>query len=95
MLSSYLTRIFVCNIVVSREMSSALEVGIGSSVGGGGDDMIVVGELGAEPEAVCRLREDRDLIILVALLSAVRKSSTIGIVRECDGIHVLAPTFAE
>lgn len=53
MLNSYLTRIFVCNIVVSWEISSVLEVGMDSSVGNGGVEVIAVGELGAEPEAVC------------------------------------------
>lgn len=87
MFNSYLTRMFVCNIVVSREMYSALEVGMDSSGDNERVEVIEVGELGAEPEKACRLSEERDLIMLVALLSAVRKSSTIGVVRECGGMY--------
>lgn len=78
MFNSYLTRICVCNIVVRRERNSALEVGTDSSaVDEERVEVIAVGELGAEPEAACRLSDERDLIMLVALLSAVRKSSTV------------------
>jgi hypothetical protein len=87
MFNSYLTRMFVCNIVVSREINSVLEVGMDSSAGDERVEVIAVGELGGEPEAACRLREERDLIMVVALLRAVRKSSTVGIVRERGGTH--------
>lgn len=59
-----------------------------SSVGKERVEVMVVGELGAEPEEACRLREERVLIMLVAFLSVVRKSSTNSIVRERDGTHV-------
>ena len=88
MFNSYLTRIFVCNVVVSRAINSVLEVGMGSSAGGERVEVIVVGELGAEPGVACRWREERDLIMLVAFLSVVRKSSTNSIVRGRGGTHV-------
>lgn len=75
MFSSYLTRMFVCSIVVRRETISVFDAGVGSSVGVRGDAVIAVGELGAEPEPGCRLSEARVLIKFVAFLSAVRKSS--------------------
>lgn len=75
MFNSYLTRMFVCNIAVRRETISVLDAGVGSSVGVRGDVVIAVGELGAEPEAACRLSEVSVLIKFVAFLSAVRKSS--------------------
>jgi hypothetical protein len=95
MFSSYLTRTFVCRIVVKREINSAFDVGMDSSTGGEREAAIEVGELGAEPEAGFRLREERVLTIFVAFLSAVRKSSTGGIVRERKKIWKCAPTFAE
>lgn len=82
MFSSYLTRTLVCNIVVRRDMISVLDAGIGSSVDVEGVAVIAVGELGTEPEAACRLSEERDLTMLVAFLSVVRKSSAIEIVKE-------------
>ena len=72
---------FVCSIVVRRDIVSALDVGMGSSIGIEGDAVIEVGELGAEPEPVCRLSEERVLIMFVAFLSVVRKSSATEIVR--------------
>jgi hypothetical protein len=86
---------FVCSIVVSREINSTLDVGVESSVGNGEVVLIEVGELGAEPEFVCRLREERDLTILVAVLSAVRKSSTDKVMRACKVMGVYAVTFTE
>lgn len=77
---------FVCSIFVSREINPVLEGGMDPSVGDERVEVIMVGELGAEPEAVCRLREERELIMLIAFLSAVRKSSTIGIV--CEGVYL-------
>lgn len=93
--NSYLTRIFVRSVVVRREIISVTDVGVGSSVGVKGATVIAVGELGAEPEVACRLREERALIMFVAFLSAVRKSSTIEIVRRCERACVNAPTFAK
>lgn len=95
MLNSYLTRILVCSIVVRREINSALEVGVDSSVGNETVAVIEEGEFGAEPEAACRLSEESVLIMFVAFLSAVRKSSTGGMVRECNRIWAYAPTFVE
>ena len=66
---------FACSIAVRRETISVLDTGMGSSVGVRGDVVIAVGELGAEPEAACRLSEVSVLIKFVAFLSAVRKSS--------------------
>jgi len=76
-------------------MISVLEVGIDSSIGIEGVAVIAVGELGAEPEAACRLSEQRDFIIFDAFLSVVRKSSAIGIVSECNSTDADAPTFAK
>lgn len=72
----------VCSIVVRREIISVLDAGVDSSVGGEGAAATAVGELGAGLEVVCRLSEEMILIMFVAFLSAVRKSSTFGIVRE-------------
>ena len=55
-----------------------------SSVGNERGEVIAVGELGAEP--ACRLSEERALMMLVAVLRVVRKSSTIKIVREWNGM---------
>jgi hypothetical protein len=85
----------VCRVVVRREIISVLDVGIDSSVGGEGAAVIAVGELGVELGVACRLSEERALIMFVAFLSAVRKSSTVGIVRECNDICLNAPTFAK
>ena len=95
MFSSYLTRMFVCSIVVKRDIISVLDVGMGSSTGIEGAAVIAVGELGAEPEVVCRLSKERDLIMFVVFLSVVRKSSAIEIVRACNKTGVDAPTFAK
>lgn len=95
MFISYLTRTFVCSIVVRRDINSALGVGMGSSVGVDGVAVIAVGELGAEPGVACRLSDERVLIMFVAFLSVVRKSSTVGIVRECNKTRVETPTFAK
>ena len=84
----------VCSIVVSRDIVSVLDAGMDSSVGGEGAAVMAVGELGVEPEVACRLREERVLIMFVAFFSAVRKSSTVGIVRECNKTCLNAPTFA-
>ena len=54
---------------------------------------IEVGELGAEPEVGCRLSEERVLIMFVVFFSAVRKSSTVWLVRECNRIHLDVRTF--
>jgi len=86
---------FVCSIVVRRDMISVLEVGVGSSIGIEGFAVIEVGELGAEPEVACRLSEERVFIMFVAFLSVVRKSSAIEIVRECSRTDVNASTFAK
>lgn len=94
MFSSYLTRIFVCRIVVRRDMISVLEIGMDSSVGIEGIAVIEVGELGAEPEA-CRLSEERVFIMFVAFLSVVRKSSAVEIVRERNRTGADVPTFAK
>ena len=95
MFNSYLTRMLVCSIVVRRETISVLDAGMDSSVGGEGAAVIAVGELGAEPGVACRLSEERVLIMFVAFLSAVRKSSTVGIMRECNETCLNAPTFAK
>ena len=95
MFNSYLTRMLVCSAVVRREMISVLDVGMDSSVGGEGAAVIAVGELGAELEVACLLSEERVLIMFVAFLSTVRKSSTVGIVRVCGETCLDAPTFAE
>jgi hypothetical protein len=79
MFNSYLTRIFVCNTVVRREISSVLDAGVDSSVGNEEGFVIAVGEPGAEPEGACRLSEERVLMMFVAFLSAVRKSSANGL----------------
>jgi len=95
MFNSYLTRTLVCSEVVRREISSVFDVGLESSIGVEGVAVIAVGELGAEPEAACRLSEERVLIMFVAFLSAVRKSSTIRIVRECDNSYLDALTVTK
>jgi hypothetical protein len=95
MLNSYLTRILVCRIIVRREINSAFEVGVDSSVGNETVAVIEEGEFGAEPGVACRLSEERVLIMVVAFLSVVRKSSTGGIVRVCNRIQAYAPTFVE
>lgn len=95
MFSSYLTRMFVCSNAVRREINSTLDVGVESSVGNEEVGLIEVGELGAEPEFVCRLSEERDLTILVAFLSTVRKSSTVQAMRVCKANGIYAVTFTE
>jgi hypothetical protein len=95
MFNSYRTRTFTCSTVVRRDINSVFEMGVDSSVDGEGLVVIAVGELGAEPGVACRLSEERALIMFVAFLSVVRKSSTIGIVRECNETRVYAPTFAQ
>jgi hypothetical protein len=77
--NSYLILIFVWNIVVRREISSVLDVGMDSSGCGERVDVIEVGELGADPGEACLLSEERVLIIPVAFLRVVRKSSTVGV----------------
>ena len=95
MFISYLTRIFVCSVIVRPEIISVFDVGTGSSNDVEGVAVVAVGELGAEPEVACRLSEERVLIMFVAFLSVVRKSSTIGIVRECDNATMDVLTFAK
>jgi len=95
MFNSYLTRTFVCSTVVRRDINSVLDAGVESSVGIEVFAVIAVGELDAEPELACRLSEESVLITFVAFFSAVRKSSTIGIVRKCDKTCVGALTFAK
>ena len=95
MLNSYRTRIFVCSTVVRRDIISALDIGMDSSVDAEGDAVIAVGELGAEPGVGCRLSEERVLIMFVAFLSVVRKSSPSEIVRERNETPVSALTFAK
>lgn len=79
--NSYLILIFVCNIVVRREISSVLDTGMDSSGWDERVDVIAVGELGADPGAACLLSEERVLIMPVAFLRVVRKSSTVGMMR--------------
>ena len=90
MLNSYLTRMVACSTVVRRDINSVLDAGVDSSGDIEGAAVIAVGELGAELEAACLLSEESALIIFVAFLRAVRKSSTIEIVRKCDRKSVLA-----
>lgn len=95
--NSYLTRIFVCSIVVRRDIISVLDAGKGSSVGIGSDGVavIAVGELGAEPGVACRLSEERVFNMFVAFLSVVRKSSAIEIVRGCKKDPWRCPDLCE
>lgn len=85
----------VCSIVVRREIISVLDAGMDSSAGGEGVAATAVGELGVGLEVACRLSEEMVLIMFVAFLSAVRKSSTVGIVRERNKTCLNILTFAK